>query len=645
MKKEVTKKILCCTACAVAAIILIVVGSHLYFANRIVASIPNPEVFLGISAQIDQSNSWNLRKTHYLFEFEEDPSDAVKAYVDLLASSEYPFVLNRSYESYEDEYFYLKYNGGKRCLSSSGYDVFIKNCGNDYYTYRDTYVVEIYIYNSGNFELIDAGRYLVKNYEDEDFEDSDLEGDDIRNNDTGNDVTGNDDTENDDSGNNDTEGKSSSYPSEKTLVAKELSSDSVSKEKSDAMDLLYYAQQEMSLDTVGPSGTSLVRGFSGTASDYDVLYAYVELLCAEYEFELVETPYYDDSGSTYTFVEFVLHYTGSKSMIGSGIGGTFTGNIGEVMIYAQIKRDTLKGAIWYDSALEMGDDGYVYGSSAGGKSYIGDSFGAGLYWMPDGSYQTTDGRLSASVGEAMLITDGTSTTFSADFTYDNDDNKQKVCVRNSYGTEQQVFYIPTTVTLASEQIYDSSYFIVESDWATKERGVSSGVPSYTWAAMFACLHDGNYIYPVRGLSGVMTDVNVRVMYVSESVAVFYTCAQFESSPYEVEALVAVAIGTDTVVENKPDGEYTISVGGTVDITGPSEFDTGYDLWAWEFVEGEDCAKLTGANAQICRVTGEKTGDVRVRVTYSYSVKEPDVLTGIERSVGHSTTREYVIHVE
>ncbi len=438
---------------------------------------------------------------------------------------------------------------------------------------------------------------------------------------------------------------SSNNPNEKTLVADGLSSGSALKDKSDAMDLLYYAQEEMTFGNEGTSGTSIVRDFKGTASDYDVLCAYVDLLCEEYDLELVAEPYYNDSGSTYTFIEFVLNYTGSKSMIGNGISGTFTGNIGDVMIYAQVKRDRLEGAIWYDCALEMSDDGYVYGSSSGGKSYIGDSFSAGLYKLSDGSFQTTDGRLSAAIGEAMMITDGASTTFPSNFIYDNDDNRQEIYIENIYGTAQQVIYIPTTVTLTSGQIFDSSYFIIDSDWATNERGISSTVPAYTWTAMFACLHDGNYIYPVRGLSGAMTDLNVRVMYVDDSTAVFYACAQFESSPYEVETLIAVAIGTDTVAENKPNGEYTISVGDSIDITGPYEYDTGYDLWEWVFVEGEEYADLTGSNAQICKITGVKSGDVRVKVTYSYSVKEPDVLTGIARSVGHSTTCEYVIHVE
>lgn len=449
-----------------------------------------------------------------------------------------------------------------------------------------------------------------------------------------------------DSSSEDSQSNGSVSTAEKTLVTEALSSDSgsLSKPVSDAMDLLYYAQQEMTLGDASASGTSMVRDFKGNAADYDVLCAYVELLCDKYDFELVADPHYKE-GSTYTFIEFVLNYTGSKNMTGSGIKGVYTDNVGDVMIYAEIKRDTLKGAMWYDSALEPGNDGYVYGSSSGGSSYIGDSFAAGLYRLADGSFQTTDGRLTAAVGEAMMITDGSSTTYESDYIYDNDDNRQEIYVENKYGTEQQVVYIPTTVTLATDQIYDSSYFIIESNWATNTRGIESKIPPYTWTAMFACLHDGNYIYPVRGLSGVMTDVNMRVMYVDESIAVFYTCAQFESEPYEVETLIAVPIGLDTVAENQPDGEYTISVGSYVDISGPYEYDTGYDLWSWEFVYGDSLATLTGENAQICRITGTSAGEIRVRVTYSYSVKEPDVLTGIERSVSHSTSQEFVVTIK
>ncbi|MCD8019802.1 MAG: zinc ribbon domain-containing protein [Clostridiales bacterium] len=650
--------------CAVSVLVVVTagyVGYHRYIANRKIASIPDPEVFFGVSADIDKMDSWNKKRITYTFEFDEDASTAVQAYTELLASSDYLFYLSRETSYNGILKYYCVYRGGKRYLDQWDCDILITDYGDDYYSDSNIYVVKIHIYNYRNFELTSAEFYdwdANSVQSDASQGQTDTDADAAANqsssssdaNDSGDqpdasqgqtDANASTDKSSGSSGTN----SSGSASTEKILVAEELSSGSAAKPASDAMDLLYYAQQEMTLGEKSTSGTSIVRSFKGSASDYDVLSAYVELLCEEYEFELVADPYYNDSGKTYTFIEFVLHYTGSKSMTGDGIVGTFTGNTGDIMIYATVERDTLKGAIWCDSTLDLGNDGYVYGSSSGGASYIGDSFTTGLYLLADGSYQTMDGRLTAAVGEAMLIADGTATTFPSEFIYDNDDNRQEIYVNNNYGTEQQVIYIPTTVTLASGQIYDSSYFIIESDSATKNRGVYSTVPPFTWTAMFACLHDGEYICPVRGLSGVMTEINVRVMYVDESVAVFYTCAQFESEPYEVESLIAVEIGTDTVVENQPDGEYTISVGDSVDITGPSEFDTGYNLWDWEFVYGEAYAILTGTNAQTCKVIGTSVGEVRVKVTYSYSLKEPDVLTGIERSVGHSATREYVITIE
>ncbi|MCD8105121.1 MAG: hypothetical protein LUF35_08995 [Lachnospiraceae bacterium] len=432
-------------------------------------------------------------------------------------------------------------------------------------------------------------------------------------------------------------------PQAKELVADGLSSSSVAAEAGSVMDLLYYAEDELSFGDAGKSGSNMVRDLSGSGSGYDVLKAYVDLLCDSYDFELTVEPYYQSISST--FFDFVLTYTGSETMIGGGVTGTFSNATGDIMIYGTIERDKLKGAIWYDPALTMADYGYRYGSSSSGKSLIGDSVTAGLYRLDDGSYQTSDGRLSAAVGEAMMVTDGSATTCSATFVMDTDSGHQEISIANGYGVVLQKFYFPATRTLQTGTVYTESEFIVEADYETNTGGIHDSMPSYTWSTMFACAHNDSYIVPVRGMSGEMTALNVRVMYVEqESVAVFYTCAQFQTAPYEIEALIAVSIGTDTVVANQADEEYTISTGESVSITGPWEFDSGYNLWTWEFLEGSNLAEMSGTVSQTCTVTGHKTGDVRVKVTYEYSVEEADVLTGIERSVGKSTTREYVIHI-
>ncbi len=580
-------------------------------------SYPDPVSFFNCEYEVSED------ETIIVMYSDCDLTDAVSAYISL--ASDYGFSFINAADTLKDDFssatgYILAYNGseesGEIDIHNYGYMESVKKADGDY---CDAWLMSIVLYQLQDFEIDSVDAYQYSN--------------------SGNTATATTSA----TTNATTASTTSSTAATSKLLTSEIAEASA-KPTSDAMDLLYYAQEEMSFGDESTGGTHVVRDFSGTASDYDVLYAYVEVLCDNYEFELAAEPYYVESGK-YIFAEFLLNYTGSKKMIAGGIDGVYTDGTGDIMIYIQVKRDSLKGAIWYDTALEMGDDGYVYGSSEGGASYIGESFSAGLYQLSNGSYQTTDGRFNVFVGEAMLITDGTATTYNAEFVYDNDDNRQEITAENRYGTEQLVIYIPTTVTLKTDQIFDSSYFIIDLDYSVQHRGISSTVPPYTWTAMVACLHDSDYIYPVRGLSGVMTGVNVRVMYADDDVAVFYACMQFETEPYQVEALIAVGIGTDTVAENQPDDEYTISVGQYVEITGPSVYGAGYNLWEWEIMYGDTYVDLTGDVAQTCMVSGISSGEARVKVTYSYSVKEADVLTGIERSVSHSTTREYVITVK
>ncbi|MCD7806888.1 MAG: hypothetical protein LUH19_06050 [Lachnospiraceae bacterium] len=463
--------------------------------------------------------------------------------------------------------------------------------------------------------------------------------DDSGNGDAGNDDgTGNDDGSGDDG--NDTGNQTGTM----TLVAEPLASTAIMLDGAGAMDLLFYATDELSFDTKS-DGEYTGRSFDGTASDYDVLFSYIELLCSEYNFELADDPYYEVKKSVTVF-DFVLTYTGMEQMTGSGINGLFSGVSGDIMIYGTIERDTLEGFFYYDPALEMIDEGWRYGSSTGGNELVGTSAGAGLYRLADGSFQTTDGRLSAAVGEAMLITDGVEETQLARYVWDNDADCQEIFVENSLGTTLVKIRFPNTTTLASGQIYTEYRFMVDNSGdAVTRLGVYDKVPPLNWKNMFVCVHGDDYVAPIRGMIGEMTRLNIRVLYVEEdSVAVFYFCTRFKSSPNEVEGLIAVSIGEDSVVENQPDGEYTIYVGESIEITGPWESGAGHSLWTWEYLEGSQFSELTGTTSQTCTLTGNKAGDVRVKVTYDYSVSEPDVLTGISKTVQKVQEQEFVVHI-
>ncbi|MCD8049229.1 MAG: hypothetical protein LUG52_06455 [Clostridia bacterium] len=150
------KRILRYSLCVLAIAALVFLIYRLFITYRTVASVPNPETFFGTSADIDKSG----RTVTYRFDFYEDPSDAVQAYADLLASTAYPFRLGHKSDYDDDAKYWFAYNGGKTYLHKSGYyDIYVTNYGDDYSSYSDAYVVEVKIHNRTNFEIAPAEIY------------------------------------------------------------------------------------------------------------------------------------------------------------------------------------------------------------------------------------------------------------------------------------------------------------------------------------------------------------------------------------------------------------------------------------------------------------------------------------------------------
>ena len=125
-------------------------------------------------------------------------------------------------------------------------------------------------------------------------------------------------------------------------------------------------------------------------------------------------------------------------------------------------------------------------------------------------------------------------------------------------------------------------------------------------------------------------------------AVYYIYAEFDTSPYTLEALVAVELGATA---ETADGVYTLSPGGTATITCPTEFGTNYQLFSWEVVEGTGNVTLSGTTSQTCTIQAVQSGTALVRATYTYGVDEPDVLTGIPRNVERQNTYTYRIEIQ
>ncbi len=306
---------------------------------------------------------------------------------------------------------------------------------------------------------------------------------------------------------------------------------------SDLMDLAYYLGDELEVGGLGPSGNAMVRGFKWEEEFYPVLEEYAALLCTQYDFEQVgET--YNSAG----FFDIVLRYTGDKPGLEQSQGGLFSENPGDVVIWGTTKYGKIEGALYFDPALTTGDDGWRHGQAERVCTQPGASAGAGLEYF-DGVYYTTDGRLSTTLDHAAMILDGKIAEYDAHYEISSSGDRLTVRVEDKYGNDIQVFYVPS-LTGWPDGFAPAADYVREDSFALNCKGVRDTYPAYNWKTMFTTVHDGMYVYPIQGLSGEMTGLAFRVMYLDEEVAVFYTCATFRSEPAVIETLIAVNVDVE-----------------------------------------------------------------------------------------------------
>ncbi len=425
------------------------------------------------------------------------------------------------------------------------------------------------------------------------------------------------------------------------MVAEPMDSLEIQYEGAVLPDLYCFAGGVLETEVRNTWDTYYCQGYRSREASPALPEAYVELLCREYDFERIGDPLrWTSKDGDRQYVEYALRYTGSAHVSDTPIISSH-GNIPcDVSVFinslddSQLKRCCVDYARW----LTVLDTGYRYGTEEVYDTYVGTSFGAGLNRMKDGSYQTTDGRFSVALGEAMFLMDGETVRHSAWMELSEKDEQKRICVESVSGVRQMGFHLPLETPVISGDLF------TVTQMCTQNSDHYSTMPDHD--TMFAVLHGEQYLLPDTGLFGTMSCFNARMMYwdTEASAAVFYFCVQFRAEPYEIEGLVAVSLRSDSEQGNPEDADYIISKGESVEIKGPSEFGAGYNLWTWEYISGSELSELQHATSQTCTLVGHKEGIVHIRVTYEYSVKEPDVLTGNETYAQKKKTEEYVIHI-
>lgn len=265
------------------------------------------------------------------------------------------------------------------------------------------------------------------------------------------------------------------------------------------------------------------------------------------------------------------------------------------------------------------------------------SAGAGLLRLSDGSYQTTDGRLTAEAGTATVIRDGK--TYTASTRYETSGNHEIFWVEDYYRSEG--------IFLKTEQrsLMEGDYFL-HRDLARKRpidgKKDSIAKTNYSETAI-AFAHGDHWVGPCFNEENY-EELIMRVLYYDQGgEAVIYFYARFaEGTPSEVEALCCVnMLPTDPfkdAIRMEVDDKITLTHSCSI------ESET-YDSYQWEVIEGAENVTLSGTNSQKCKVTATDSGYVALKVTHFYNKIEPDVLSKIPRKVNKSESHIYYLIIE
>ncbi len=131
--------------------------------TTILGTIPDPETFFGVSGDHYRYDSWYEHNIE--FETEDVTKDMTDAYVDLLGSSEFPFVLNDTIDHFGGGMvrYVFEYNGSQELYDAKSWQIMVEyNPGHEQ--------VAVEIRNSGNFRLVPVEPYASDSVSEESME-------------------------------------------------------------------------------------------------------------------------------------------------------------------------------------------------------------------------------------------------------------------------------------------------------------------------------------------------------------------------------------------------------------------------------------------------------------------------------------------
>ncbi len=395
--------------------------------------------------------------------------------------------------------------------------------------------------------------------------------------------------------------------------------------------------------------------FNGTPETYEAVKKYAALLTENYDFQLVAEPYEDvleTRNYTTTKFEYTLKYSGNLRLEDNLKKGDHTSNKGDIVltgsftVYSTNDEDKLNFDIRFNTNLKVIDEGYRLNGDKITRQYCGDSFGVGLIRNADGSFETTDGRFKAAVGEAILINDGVTSTHTTFFNLNSVSKIQEITVSNKLGIYQLAFAFPITKTLTSGEIFDEFDLLTNNYLEKPFENLTEKAPDLRNRG-FHILHGEKYYMPQQGMLADIKQVNMRIMYVDEtySVAVIYFCADFSTTPTRTEGLLAVQLNSQNGGMSSGNSKvYNMKVGENLEIEGPFEYGAMYNLHTWSFISGSEYCEMHHTNLRTVNIIAHKPGTVRIKVAHEYTEEEYDSLLGTKSDEPKKATTEYVIYI-
>ena len=157
--------------------------------------------------------------------------------------------------------------------------------------------------------------------------------------------------------------------------------------------------------------------------------------------------------------------------------------------------------------LEVCDTGTRRGGEARDLAPEGPSASVGLLRLPDGSYQTSDGRLTAAVGTAAVLRDGQPYSCEASLIIDGEREIESLWIENYYRNEGIYFESPEAYLMADD-VFRMSDLSRERIYDTDK----DSQDAYNWGGCYVSVcHNGEWITPTWNGTDYEA-LTVRVMY-------------------------------------------------------------------------------------------------------------------------------------